>query len=357
MGGLQEGKRRWATALQAYAFGAALLSGVAFVQSPALAGSDNSFNSWAGDYQALALPAGTLLVLDYMGMDHANTYVQNSNNLFGKKGLPETFGTNVGVLTDITRLTYFTTLFGHPLVLEGALTGADVVNANIDGNPVSSKSGIGDTVLWATYGLVVEPKNERYLGVTGIVYLPTGVYDKNAAINPFTSGQYTYVPQIGFTEGLSKYGLHNFWFDFIGNASIHTDGTAPLAANLGFPLGVQQFDKLTQDTSYDVKAFLRYDFGQAVWLAVGVEKSWGGNQIASGGVLGNPLVLGPTSLGTDDYLKGHVQFSMPITRDIHVALDLKHDFEVSGGLKEDFGSEFRLTKFFLGAAPLEQPLK
>ncbi len=349
MGGLQEGKRRWATALQAYAFGAALVSGVAFVQSPALAGSDNSFDAWAGDYQALALPAGTLLVLDYTGMEHANTYVQNSNNLFGKEGLPHSFGANIGVLTDITRISYFTRLFGHPLVLEGAITGVDVVNANIEGNPVSSKSGIGDTVLWSTFGLVVEPKNERYLGVTGIVYLPTGVYDKNAIINFFTPGQYTYVPQIGFTEGLSKYGAHNFWFDFIANASIHSDGGAPVA----FPGA--QFDKLTQDTSYDVKAFLRYDFGQAVWLAVGVEKSWGGNQTASGGLLGlpSPLGFGPTSLGSDDFLKGHIQFQMPITRDIQVAVDLTHDFEVSGGFQEDFGSEFRVTKFFLAAAPME----
>ncbi len=334
------------------ALGACALA--AFWQSPAQAGSDYSLDAWAADYQALAVPAGTVIVIDYLGTQHSDVYVQNANNLLGKigalKGIPaltqHSISSDVTSYSDITRVTYFTSLWGHPVVLDGAFDAAAFSDTKV-GIPQTSKSGFGDTVLWATYGLIVEPKNERYLGITDILYIPTGVYNKTAGLNPFTADQYTDVLQVGWTEGLSKFGLHKFWFDFIGNVSFHSDGTAPFAI-----AGVGQFDKLKQDNSYDVKAFARYEFGPAMWVAAGIEKSWGGNQTASGGFLGDH-VFGSTSLGTDEYLRGHIQASMPLARDIHVALDLKHDFEVNGGLRENFGAELRVAKFFFAPAPLE----
>ena len=62
---------------------------------------------------------------------------------------------------------------------------------------------------------------------------------------------------------------------------------------------------------------------------------------------------GPTSLGTDDFLKLHFQASAPITSDFHVAVDFVHGLEANGGLKEDFGAEFRIVKFFMPRAPLD----
>jgi hypothetical protein len=331
------------------AAGAVFAASIAGVQSPAFAGSDASSDTYAGDYGALALPAGTLLVLDYVGFQNATGYNQNANNILGKFGYPVHSSASVTLYTDITRLTYFTTLFGKPLILEGAFDAVAVGgNPTINGVPQSSKSGLGDTVLFATLGLVVDPANQHYVGITDYNIIPTGIYDKFANINPFTAGQYTNVPQIGITEGLTKYGLRNFWFDFIGNVSIHSDGGAPVAVA---PLGGAQFNKVTQDTSYDIKAFLRYDFAQSFWVAAGIEKSWGGNQTASGGGLGT--LVGPRSLGTDEFTKLHLQGSVPITRDFHAAVDITHAFDVNGGLKEDFGVELRLTKFFLPTAPME----
>ena len=135
----------------------------------------------------------------------------------------------------------------------------------------------------------------------------------------------------------------------IANASLHTDGNSPLALAPN-----AQFDNLSQGNSYDIKAFLRYEFAPATHIAVGIEKSWGGDQVASGGAL-RLYFGGPTSLGKDDFLKGHLQFSFPLAADFHVASDLTHDFEREGGFKEDFTAEVRLTKLFLPTAPL--PMK
>jgi len=40
---------------------------------------------------------------------------------------------------------------------------------------------------------------------------------------------------------------------------------------------------LTQRPSYDVKAFLRYNPSAFLFAAVGIEKSWGGEQIGTDG--------------------------------------------------------------------------
>ncbi len=135
--------------------------------------------------------------------------------------------------------------------------------------------------------------------------------------------------------------------DVIANASVHTDGDSPVSLAPGV-----QFDKLTQDNSYDIKAFLRYEFGPLSHVAVGIEKSWGGNQVASGGEL-QTIFGGPTSLGKDDFTKGHLQIQIPLRADFTVATDITHDFQREGGVKEDVTAEVRLTKFFVPQAPLK----
>jgi hypothetical protein len=111
---------------------------------------------------------------------------------------------------------------------------------------------------------------------------------------------------------------------------------------------------LTQRNSYDVKAFLRYEPTLFLFVALGIQKSWGGEQMAINGkfaVTGLPLVVPQAnlSLGRDDYLRGHFQLQLPITekKDLAVAWDVFHDFDRVGGLRNDIGLEVRLTKFFI----------
>ena len=55
-----------------------------------------------------------------------------------------------------------------------------------------------------------------------------------------------------------------------------------------------------------------------------------------------------------DLVKGHIQAAMELTRDFQIAADVTHDFERSGGVREDLTAEVRLTKFFI---PQAEPLK
>ncbi len=327
--------------------GAALAGSVIGFSDSAFAVSDNSSDTYAGDVNGIALPSGTFLAIQYLGWRDSDTYVTSKNNIFAKEIGGKNIDGDLTLFTSITRFSYFTRLFDHPLVFEAALTFGNFEEVRVGPEHLTSADGMFDPVLFVSYGLINAPKEERFLALTNYFYLPGGrSYQKFKGANVSTPDQFTWVPQIAYAEGLGKFGFKNFWIDVIANASFHTDGDSPLAVAPGV-----QFDNLSQDNSYDIKAFLRYEFGQATHVAVGLEKSWGGDQIASGGALGT--ALGPTSLGKDDFLKGHLQFSFPIMADFHVATDFTHDFEREGGFKEDFTGEVRFTKFFLPTAPLK----
>ncbi len=149
----------------------------------ALAGSDNSSNTYAGDVNGLALPTGTFLAIDYLGYRHGDFYVTSNSNIFSKlSGGQREINSNVELFTNITRFSYFSQLGGHPLVFEAAVPFVNVNDANI-GNlprplgglgPQTKADGVLDPVLFVTYGVINEPRMERFLGVTNYFYLPAG---------------------------------------------------------------------------------------------------------------------------------------------------------------------------------------
>jgi hypothetical protein len=323
-------------------------------QAPAFAGSDNSSDAYAGEYSAGSLPTGTFLALQYLGFSHSDTLISPTGT--------QVPNAHVDALEEFQRFAYFADLGGHPLVLQASLPFANLTNVNIpSADPSLSTKEVGegfaDPVLFATYFFIADAKTERWLGFTDYSYLPLGNYDNTKVFSVATAHQYTNVTEIGYTEGLGKFApaLKGFFFDLVANASFHTDGSDPISFLTVAGPNTLVYDKLTQSTSYDVKAFLRYDPMPLGFVALGIEKSWGGQQTATDGtLLGVPASFGggpqaPLILGDDDYLRGHFQFQFPLARDFTVAADVYSDFEREGGFKDEYGAEIRLTKIFFPA--------
>jgi hypothetical protein len=245
---------------------------------PAVAGSDHSTDAYGGDVTLFALPPGTLVVTEYLGYRQSEEYDTTANNIYAKlTGGKTSIRSAAQVNTAITRLTYLTKLWGQPLAFsaEGVFVNPDKFNI---GNLPAPVGGLGpqtigsafiDPSIFVSYGVIVNPKNERFLALSNYVYFPAGDYDKFKQINFSTPGQYTWVPQLSYSEGLAKFGLRNVWFDFIANLSVHTDGDVPLALAPNV-----QFNKLTQDNSYDIKAFLRYSFNPLAFISLGAATKW-----------------------------------------------------------------------------------
>jgi hypothetical protein len=329
--------------------GAAILFGATIgCYAPAVAGSDNSSDTYAGDYTGGSLPTGTFVALQYFGYFHAGAFIDSTG-----KALPDS---HADVLEEFTRFAYIGEFGGHPIAVEVEIPFATVTNVNIPGTNNLVAGGLVDPVVHLTYFLTADSKIQRWFGITDYVYLPLGSFDNQKAVNVSTPDQFTDVLQIGYTEGLAKFSpaLTGFFFDLVANASLHSDGNSPVAivnpASASSP-GVLTYGTLSQRTSYDVRAFLRYEPKPFLFVAAGIEKSSGGEQVATNGrffVTGLPIVVpvANASLGKDDFLRGHIQFQVPLSRDFAVASDIFHDLNRVGGLREDIGVEVRLTKFF-----------
>ena len=327
---------------------AAALGAVLAGHTPALAASDNDPRTYAGDYQGGSLPIGTAIISQYFSYAHADAFVDPTG-----RTLP---GSHADTWIEFTRLTYFTEFANHPLVIEADLPFATLTNVNIPGTNNAVTGGLADPVVHFTYFLITDATVQRWLGFTTFFWIPTQTYNNRSAVNVSTPDQFTVTPQFGYTEGLGKFspGLKGLFFDLVANASFHTDGTRPLEvvnpATAPLP-GVLTYDTLTQRPTYDVKAFLRYNPSNFLYAAVGIQKSWGGEQIATTGRFfptGLPIGIPQPDMpiGRDDFLRGHIEFQVPVTPDFAIAGDVFHDFQASGGFRENIGVEIRLAKFF-----------
>jgi hypothetical protein len=332
----------------ALTWAAVLFAGMVGWHSPAIAGSDNSSDAYAGDYTGGSLPTGTVVALQYLGYFRSDAFVDTAG-----RGLPNS---HANIFEEFTRIAYIGQLWGHPVAIEAELPFATLTDVNIPGTNNLVAGGLVDPVIHLTYFMVADAKVERWLGVTNYFDLPLGRrFDNQMAVNVSTARQYTDVVQIGYTEGLAKLSptLKGLSFDLVANVSLHTNGDGPLTvvnpASAPVP-GVLTYDALTQRPSYDLRAFLRFEPKAFLFVAVGMERSWGGEQMAVNGQFvptsALAIAVADLSLSKDDFLRGHFQFQVPITKDFAFGGDVFHDFDRVGGLKNDIGVEARLTKFF-----------
>jgi hypothetical protein len=320
----------------------ALIGTISGAHTPAFAGSDNTTDTYAGDYESISLlPPGTFVVLQYLRYAHADAFF----NTAGQE-LPNS---HANIFVEFTRLSYITQVEGHPFSIEADLPFATLKNVNIPPTNNLVAGGLADPDIHLTYFITADLVAQRWLGITNFFFLPLGRgFENQKAVNIATARQFTDIPQIGYTEGLGKFSpaLGGVFFDLMMNAAIHTNGNSPLTVP-----GVLNYQTLIQRPSYQILAFLRYQPEGFQFVAIGLEKSWGGQQIATNGTFtatGLPLTKPQDNLplSKDEYLRGHFQFQLQTAQDFAVAADLYHDFNVTGRFRQNIGVEIRLAKLF-----------
>lgn len=297
--------------------------------------------TYAGDITALNFLVGTVAVSNYTAYRSGGTHYDSS-------GVADKTG-NLDAISNVVRVDWIAArISGMPLSLSAALPYAYADNATLGGEDVTTQSSFFSPNIFVTLGLIVDPQNGRTLGISGFLFLPVGDYDSTKTVNVATPDQTVFAPQFAYAETLGKLSaaLENASIDIFGGAAFHSDGDNPVT------MSGAGFDRTEQDDSYDINLYLRYNWNPLAFLAVGVEKSWGGEQIAKGGTLG--ALSGDTSLGKDEYVKGHIQFGLPLSETLQIAGDFTHDFHREGGFKEDFTAELRISTFVI---PASGPMK
>jgi hypothetical protein len=269
----------------------------------------------AGDYTAL--PAGTNVAAWYQQYSHSDRF-----NADG--GADSTRQTSLKSNISILRLIHFMDIGGITVDPQILLPFGHVYDARIGGQSLGSASGIADPIVGATFWLVNQPSagvSGRYFGITPLLYLPWGSYDRHDAVN-LGENRFKGDLQLGWVEPL----WGRFSMELYGDAVVygHNDDAGS---------GRQT---LKQDPTYQLQGNLRYDFNPTQRVALGYSASAGGKQYLDGDYTGQKTEVQQVRL----------EFQQMVGQRVQLGAQLTHDVRTVGGFQEDAGINLRALLVF-----------
>ncbi|MBT0670149.1 transporter [Novosphingobium profundi] len=186
----------------------------------------------AGDY--VPAPDGTQLGIVYMQYANAGSLYADGKKVDDKAKLESA--------VTILRYVGFTKIAGMTLdyqVLQpfGHLAGGGSTRA------LGKTTGFGDTILVSTLWVHENPESKTYIGITPYVFVPTGEYDADRALN-MGENRWKGSLQAVISQGIGKH----FVAELAGDAMIYGKNTDYGAARV----------TMTQKPTYRVQAFARY---------------------------------------------------------------------------------------------------
>jgi hypothetical protein len=261
-----------------------------------------------GDYTGL--PAGTNLGVLYGQFAERNSVYAGGSRVPINPGLDSEIGIlrpvhymNVGgYLADVQ----FLLPFGH-------------LSAKDDLSPLGGAHGVGDLILASTLWLVNNHDTRTYFGITPFLYVPTGSYDKNSALN-LGENRWKFALQAGFSTPL----IDKVLFDSYADVTLYGNN------NEYGPRG----QTLAQNPSYQLQGFLRYTVSTAWDLRGGISYSFGGESRVDGSTQDDRLKTWKFQVGTGWFVTPAVQLLAMYGR----------DFSVENGLKESNRVNLRVMK-------------
>ncbi|PVZ84059.1 transporter [Serratia sp. S1B] len=266
----------------------------------------------AGDYTAL--PAGTDVAALYYQHGESDGYYVNGDKIDAKSH------SDIGIL----RLIHFTKIGNITIDPQILLPFGTVYNTRVGGQHLNDARGIADPIIGATFWLINQPQagvSGRYVGLTPLIYLPVGQYNKHDSVN-LGENRFKYDLQLGWVEPLYKNWSAEFYQDviFYGNNDQAGNGS----------------QTLKQHTSYQTQANLRYDFNPKQRVALGYSATYGGKQELDGVDQNTQTKTQQVRFEYQHMLNAKTQLSAQFTSDT----------QVESGFKKQLGANFRLLYLF-----------
>lgn len=282
----------------------------ALIMGSALCPSAHAIDVDAGDYTAL--PAGTNLGLLYYQNATRKELYANGN----KVPINPRLDSDVGIL----RAVHFMDIGGYIvdpqfLLPFGSLKAKDGIAA------LGSASGTGDLILASTVWLVNQPKTDTYFGITPFLFVPTGSYDKNKALN-LGENRWKFALQAGYITGLSD----RVSLDLIADVTTYGNNNQFGATS----------QTMKQDLSYQYQAYLRYKVLPTWDLRFGVSHANGGETTVNG-------VASNDRTRTTKFSIGTAWFAAPT---VQLMANYGRDSSVENGFKEGNRLNLRVLKIF-----------
>lgn len=274
-----------------------------------------SSGAWALEMDAgddTPLPEGTnLAVLYYQHVERDRLYA-DGDKVAGRNRLDSDIG--------IARFVHYTKFAGMTINPQFLLPFGNL-HAKGDLSPLGSASGVGDLILASVFWLVEKPETNTYFAITPYLYVPTGSYDKNEALN-LGENRWKGTLQLGYITGLTDKLLLDLYADVtvFGNNNDY----GPTSATL------------KQDPLYQMQGWLRYKLTDAWDVRAGYFHTWGGETKVNG-------VSSDDRVRSSKYQVGTAWFYEPSAQ---VVFTYGQDVSVENGFKERNRLNFRWLKVF-----------
>lgn len=263
-----------------------------------------------GDY--VPAPAGTTAgLLYYQHAERDRLYAQGRQAVSDPRLVSD-----IG----IARLVHYTTVGGLALAPQ-ILVPFGRLDAGRNTAALGQTSGVGDIILAAPFWPINDAASRTYLGITPYLYLPTGSYDRNRALN-LGENRWKFDLQAGFVKGLT-----DRWFvDLTGDVMFHgkNDDYGGTGATL------------RQKPLYQGQAALRYQFTPGANVFVGLSQTWGGETRVGGVDRNDESRQRKASIGGSWFIRPTTQLLMAFGRDLHVENGFKENARINVRLLQVF---------------------
>jgi hypothetical protein len=285
--------------------------------------------TWAIDYQPfdwVPLPRGTKVLSFYYEYGAHDSY---NNTITGTFDHDTNLDSHIGIV----RYIHYSkeSLFGHQWDWNVLVPFGGLRDGRINGQQLGNANGVADPVASIGYFLINEPEKKRFLTFAPYLTIPIGSYDRNKPLN-LGGNRWVYNFQGDLTQGIGD----KFTVDVSAGWTWYGDNTK--AGN--------GYQRLTQDTSYELYGWLAYDVSDAVGHAFpGASNA----KVAIGymGIFGGEQKLDGISNGQkarQDQLRATYMMNFsPTTQGL---VQVTHDMHVEGQFKQNFGLLLRLVTAF-----------
>ncbi|WP_339499613.1 transporter [Pseudomonas silesiensis] len=276
-----------------------------------LAGNAHAIDVDAGEYTA-ALPAGSTIGLLYLQDTQRRSLYSDGHKVPIKAGLDSEIGilrvAHYQTLGDYTINTQFLLPFGR---MEGKR----------DNDALGQANGVGDLILASTLWLVNDPAKNRYWGIAPYLYVPTGHYDRNDALN-LGENRWKLTLQTGYVTGLTE----RLSLDLTADVTLFDKNDDLTSQGL----------TLRQKPLWQAQTYLRYAVTPKLSVHVGASRLWGGET----------RIDGQDQNDEPDTAKYRVGSSYWITPTFQALLNYGQDVSVDNGFKEQQRVNLRLLWLF-----------
>ncbi|ALU88016.1 quinohemoprotein alcohol dehydrogenase protein [Herbaspirillum rubrisubalbicans M1] len=263
-----------------------------------------------GDF--VPAPAGTTVgLLYYQHVERTSLYAQGQ-----KAATDPKLDSDIG----IARLVHYTTIGGLAFAPQ-VMVPFGREDAGRDTAALGQTSGVGDIILAAPFWPVNDAASRTYLGIAPYLYLPTGSYDHNRALN-LGENRWKFDLQVGFVKGLTD----KWYLELTGDGMVYGKN-----GDYGSSGATQRQKPLFQGQSY-----LRYQFTPAANVFVSLSQTWGGETRINGVDSNDEARERKASIGGSWFILPKTQLLMALGRDL----------SVENGFKENARINLRLLHVF-----------